>query len=106
MNWFRWDDRDLLIRLHVQPRAHVAGVVGPHGDALKVKVKAPPEGGRANREIISLLAETFDVPRSAISVKSGASSRRKQVRVHRPAVLPTLPGLYPARVSGSDRIKQ
>ena len=61
MTWFKWDGADLLISLHVQPRAHDRGIVGLHGDALKIKVKAAPEGGRANREIVALLAESFSM---------------------------------------------
>lgn len=93
MTWFQWDNADLLIRLHVQPRARKPGITGLHGDSLKIKVRSLPEGGRANREIIALLAETFSVPRTAVTIKSGVSSRRKQVRIKAPVKLPILPGV-------------
>lgn len=55
--------------------------MGTHGDALKVRVTAPPEGGRANDEVIRLLAGALGVPRSAVEIVAGHTSRRKRVRV-------------------------
>ena len=91
MSWYRWQGDDLLITLHVQPRARQTGIVGLHGDALKIKIAAPPEDGRANREIIELLAENFAVARSAVSIERGSGGRRKQARIASPAELPALP---------------
>lgn len=65
----------------VQPRATTAAIVGLHGDALKVKVTAPPVDERANRAVELLVARVLDVPRSTVSVISGHSSRRKRVEV-------------------------
>jgi uncharacterized protein (TIGR00251 family) len=51
------------------------------GGALKVKVAAPPEGGRANKAIEELLAEVLDLPKRAVSVEKGETSREKLVRI-------------------------
>jgi len=101
---FRWDGDNLLISLHVRPRARTAGIAGPHGDASKIRVNAAPDGNRANR--VALLAKTFSVPRSAVSVKNEASGRRKRVRVMKAGKLPSLPGLAPGSASPAGRIKQ
>jgi uncharacterized protein (TIGR00251 family) len=72
---------DVVLRLHVQPGAGRSAVVGRHGDALKVKVSAPPAGGRANAAVMTLVAETFGVPEAQLELTGGASSRSKRVRI-------------------------
>lgn len=67
--------------VHVQPRARRGGIAGAHGDALKVRVTAPPEGGRANDEVVRVLADALGVPRSAVEIVAGGRSRRKRVRI-------------------------
>ena len=80
----------MRLRLKVQPKARREGVVGwtpdpdgPDGSgwALKLAVNAPPEDGKANAAVIALLAETLGVAKSAISVVSGATDRRKLVEI-------------------------
>ena len=72
---------DVVLRLHVQPGAGRTAVVGRHGDALKVRVAAPPEGGRANEAVLALVAETLGVGRDAVELTGGPASRSKRVRV-------------------------
>jgi uncharacterized protein (TIGR00251 family) len=79
--------------VHVQPRAKRSEVVGWHGDAVKVRVAAPPVDGQANEELTRVLAAALGVPHSAITVVAGASGRRKRVvidGVSQEAVLHTL----------------
>jgi uncharacterized protein (TIGR00251 family) len=71
----------LLLHIRVQPRASRSAIVGPHGDALKVRLTAPPVDGAANEELIRFLAKEFGVPQRAIEIVAGLSSRRKTVRV-------------------------
>lgn len=74
-------DGGVIIDVHVQPGGSRDEVVGRHGDALKVKVSAPPEGGRANAAVCRLLADAFDVSASSVEVMSGAKGRRKRIRL-------------------------
>jgi len=74
-------DDAIVLRLHVQPGAGRTAVVGRHGDALKVRVAAAPEGGRANAAVISLVATTLGVAEDQVSLTSGESSRSKRVKV-------------------------
>ena len=67
------------LRLRVSPGAGRAGIVGRHGDAWKVRVKAPPEDGRANEAILRLLADALSVPRKTLSLVSGHTARDKIV---------------------------
>jgi uncharacterized protein (TIGR00251 family) len=69
------------VRLRVAPGATRAGVVGRHGDAWKVRVTAPAEGGRANDAVVRLLADTLELPRTAVTLVSGHSARDKIVEL-------------------------
>ena len=65
----------------LQPRARRNAIVGELGDALKLSLTAPPVDGRANEECIAFLSAALRVPKSAVSIVSGQTSRRKLIRV-------------------------
>jgi uncharacterized protein len=69
------------VRLRVSPGANSAHVVGRHGEAWKVRVAVPPEGGRANEAVVRLLAETLSLPRDAVTLVSGHGARDKIVQL-------------------------
>ena len=71
----------IVLRIHVQPGAGRSAVVGRHGDALKVRVAAPPVEGRANDAARSLLSEALGVPEADVELTSGQSSRSKRFRL-------------------------
>lgn len=75
-----WKGR-VVLSVHVQPGARTTAVVGRHGDALKVRVAAPATGGRANEAVVALVAKEFDLAKGDVELVSGASSRRKRVRL-------------------------
>lgn len=78
----------VLLRVRVQPKARANAVKGWHGDALRVSVTAAPEDGKANRAVIALLAETFDVAPSSINLVRGAASRDKWFRLPQGVKIP------------------
>lgn len=80
---------ELLLAIRVKPGAKRAGILGWHGDALKVAVRSPPERGRANDELLTVLQAALALPAAAISLASGATSQNKRVRVV---------GLHPAEL--------
>ena len=75
--------RDGRVRftVHVQPRASRTEIAGVHGDALKVRLAAPPVDGAANEALVRFLSESLGVPRRAVKIIHGASSRTKRVEV-------------------------
>ena len=69
------------IVVHVVPRAKVTEVAGRHGDAIRIRLAAPPVDGAANTELVRFLAERFRVPRSAVTIVRGTTARRKTVAI-------------------------
>lgn len=82
--FFRHDGKDLLLSIHAQPGARQTAFAGQHGAALKVRLAAVAEDGRANRELCRFLAEAFAVGVSAVTLESGDSARAKRVRIAGP----------------------
>lgn len=71
----------LIFSVRVIPRSSKTEIVGEHDGALKVKLRSPPVEGAANAEVIKMLAKSFGVARSAVSIISGETSRNKRVRI-------------------------
>lgn len=67
--------------VHLQPRAAVTAIVGLHGDALKVRVQAPPIDGAANDALVNLLARELGVRSGDVRVVAGHTARRKVIEV-------------------------
>lgn len=85
---WRWDEQDLVLQLHVQPKASRDQFAGLHGDAIKLAVTAPPVDGKANQHIQKLLALWFGVSKQQVQLERGDLSRQKQWRISRPKQLP------------------
>jgi len=84
--WLRVDARDgsLVLSLHIQPGAKKTAVVGPHGDALKIRLAAPPVDGKANAALLAFLAQKLGAGatvKPAVELVGGQTSRAKRVRV-------------------------
>ena len=69
----------LTVRVH--PRAKKNAITGQLGDAIKLSLTAPPIEGFANRACIEFFASLLKLPRFAVTIASGHSSRRKVIRV-------------------------
>ena len=80
------EERDGGVRfaVHVQPRASRTELAGAHGDAIKVRLQAPPVDGAANEALVDFLSERFAVARRAVRIVSGAQSRAKIVEIDGP----------------------
>jgi uncharacterized protein (TIGR00251 family) len=73
--------RNSALRVHIVPHAKDDAVIGEHGDAIKIKLRAPTREGKANAALIRFLAEQLQVPRNAILLQRGQRTRDKLVRI-------------------------
>lgn len=80
-HWFRQDGETLIVSIYVQPGARHTEVQGLHGDALKIRVAAPPLDGRANDELQRFLCNLMQVPRRDVTLLSGDKSRSKRFAI-------------------------
>ena len=70
-----------ILRFHVVPNTKSDEVVGEHGDAIKIKLRAPAVEGQANAALRCFLAKEFNIPKSAIILEHGQQSRHKVIRI-------------------------
>lgn len=75
------DAGGVTLRVRLQPRAARNGVAGLHGDALKVRVTAPPVDGQANKALCAYLAKILNMAASRVNIQSGHTGRDKLVRI-------------------------
>jgi uncharacterized protein (TIGR00251 family) len=69
------------LRVHVVPSAKIEKVVGEHGGAIKIKLRASAVEGKANAALIRFLAEQLKLPQRAIVLERGRASRDKVIRI-------------------------
>ena len=82
-DWYRVSsDGRISLTLHIQPGAKKTECAGLHGDALKIRLAAPPVDGKANEALVKFVAERLGLARSAVLLKSGQTSRRKVLEVN------------------------
>ena len=87
--WRRTDDDGaLILQIHAQPGAKRTEIAGVHGDALRIRLAAPPVEGKANEALLAFLAEAFGVPPKNVTLIRGHRGRRKAVRIEAPALRP------------------
>jgi uncharacterized protein (TIGR00251 family) len=71
----------VILRVKVQPRASRDEVTGVHGDALKVRIAAPPVEGAANIRLVMVLAKKLGVSRGQLELRTGSTSRLKAIAI-------------------------
>ena len=74
-------DGRVRFAVRVQPRASSNEIVGLHGDAMKIRLTAPPVDGAANEELVAFLSKVFVVGRKSVTILAGESSRSKIVEI-------------------------
>lgn len=79
MSWFVETANGVIVNVRAQPRSSRAGIDGLLGDVLKVRIRSAPVDGKANKELIETLADAFNLPKSAVSFKSGEASKTKRM---------------------------
>jgi uncharacterized protein (TIGR00251 family) len=70
-----------MLTVQVVPRASRNEIVGVHGDALRIRLQAPPVEGAANAALVAFLAETLRVRQRQVEILAGHASRRKSILI-------------------------
>ena len=81
MSWLTARGDGVILSLHIQPGAKKTELCGLHGEALKVRLQAPPVDGKANDCLLAFVAATLGVAKARVSLVSGQTSRAKRVAV-------------------------
>jgi hypothetical protein len=76
----------LRLQVQVMPNAKRTEVAGMHGDAIKIRLQAQPIEGKANDALIRFVADALNLPKTAVSVSHGQTSRRKLLEILAPAM--------------------
>lgn len=79
MSWITEKPEGIVITIFVQPRASRNVIAGLHGDALKIKLTAPPVDNAANKMCLQFLAKCLNISKSSLEIVSGQTSRKKQI---------------------------
>jgi uncharacterized protein (TIGR00251 family) len=79
MPFIQENSNGIILNAFIQPRSSKNMISGRHGDALKIKLTAPPVGGAANKMCIQYLSKWLDIPKSSIEIISGHTGRTKRV---------------------------
>ncbi len=79
MAWLRKQPEGVAVEIVVQPRASRTEIVGLLDDRLKIRLKAPPVDGAANKELTAFLAKTCGVAKSKVTIAKGSTGKRKTV---------------------------
>lgn len=92
--WLHWEGADLILNIHAQPGARQSEFAGIHGDALKIRIQAPPVDGKANKTLLRFISDTFRVTLKQVTLVQGESNRRKRIRIESVSHLPAALSLY------------
>lgn len=78
--YFTESNEGVIVSVRATPRSSKAGIEGLWGDdAIKIRIKSAPVDGKANKELIEVLADEFDLAKSQVVFKSGETSKTKRI---------------------------
>lgn len=84
MAFFEEKEGCLILNVRVIPRASKDSIQGLMGDALKVRIQAPPVEGKANAYLVKFLSKHWKIPRAHIEILSGETGRNKRIQITAP----------------------
>ena len=82
MDFLQQTNDGVNLRIKLVPRASTNRIDGLHGDALKIRLNAPPVDGKANAALLRYLADTLHLPLASLTLTAGETSRNKTIRIH------------------------
>ncbi|HMH03725.1 MAG TPA: DUF167 domain-containing protein [Candidatus Udaeobacter sp.] len=93
------------LRVHIIPNAKIDKVVGEHGRAIKIKLRAPAVEGKANTALFRFLAEKLGIPQRAVVLEHGEKSRDKVIRIDGLSEIGIRRGLLESSLNRSTAIR-
>ncbi len=78
-SWIQKHPHGVVLLVRVQPKASRAGIGGEWSGRLKVRLNSPPEGGKANRELVALVAKRLGIAKSRVSIVKGEKGKEKSL---------------------------
>lgn len=84
MACFEEKDGHIILNVRVIPRASKDAVQGIMGNALKIRIQAPPVDGKANAHLVKFLSKHWKIPHASIEILSGETGRSKRLRIFNP----------------------
>jgi hypothetical protein len=81
MSFLRESNEGLFLTVRVTPRSDRDEITGIYGDALKIRLNAPPVDGKANDRLVRFLSEHLKIPSAQVQILRGFASREKQLLV-------------------------
>lgn len=79
-------DGYIILNVRIIPRASKDAIQGRMGDALKIRIHAPPVDGKANAYLVKFLSKHWNIPRNSLEILSGETGRNKQLRISDPPI--------------------
>jgi len=87
--FFNWKNNTLVLHVVIQPRASKDEIIGLYGNRLKIRLKAAPVDGEANKYLIHYLSKVFNLPQQHICIVKGQTSRQKTVSIQSLSEIPS-----------------
>ena len=87
-HWFYWRGDTLFLKAHVSPQSRRNEIGGVSAGRLRIKLKAPPVDGKANKQLIGMLANEFAAGKSRVRIAMGARGRDKLIAIDSPGCIP------------------
>lgn len=87
-SYYCWQKGDLILNIKIQPNASKDEFAEILGNAIKIRISAPPVEGKANLHLLNFLAKQFKVRKSRVSIISGKTARLKRVKITAPGHTP------------------
>ena len=87
-HWHYWRGNTLFLKVHASPQSRHNEICGLNGSRLHIKLKSPPVDGKANKQLVGMLAEEFDTGKTHVTIPAGLQGRDKLVAIAKPACIP------------------
>ena len=87
-HWYYWRGETLYLKVHVSPQTRHNEIGEVNAGRLRIRLNAPPVDGKANKELIGMMANEFDAAKSHVRIAMGARGRDKLVAIDSPGYIP------------------